>query len=94
MERKIVKTCDLSAEVAARLFVMLNSEDVYLVKAGSRIEIYTEKSPLDLRYPEGWYYGKGCFRNKHESTTGSYSEVTMRLPSGAYWEDIVSTCNR
>ena len=95
MERKVVKSCDYSAEVAAKVFQMLNYGEVFIEKGGyPRITIITDSSPYDLRYPEGWYYGKGYFRNKHESTTGAYSEIPMKTKNGTYWEDIATTCNR
>lgn len=94
MERKIVKTCDFSAEMAATILTWLNENKVWVKKEGSRLEIITDVSPLDLSYPEGWYYGKGGFTNKHESTTGAYSWVPMRTTKGTNWEDSVSTCNR
>ena len=94
MERKIVKTCDFSGEMAATILSWLNPKKIQIKKAGRRLEIITDTSPLDLRYPEGWYYGKGCLRNKHESSTGGYDEVPMKTTKGVDWGDIVSTCNR
>ena len=94
MERKIVKTCDFSAEMAATILTWLNMNEVWLKKVGTYLEIITDKSPLDLKYPEGWYYGDGGFTNKHESTTGAYSWVLMKTTKGTDWVDLVSTCNR
>ena len=94
---EVVKTCDLSGEVAARLFEMLNYDSVKVqrqITAFSHCVIVTDVEPNKLRYPEGWYYGKGSFRNKHESSTGIYDEIPMVTTSGEYWGDIAKYCTR
>ena len=87
-----VKSCDYPVSIALKVFTMLN-EGIRIVPdsfAGSCI--VTDTEPKDLRYPEGWYYAKGNYRNKHTSTTGVYSEVPMRKEDGTYWEDIANYC--
>ncbi len=81
---KIVKTCDLSGEVAARLFSMLNLGIVRF----DRNLLFTDVEPKDLNYPEGWYYAKGCFRNKYNSSTGAYSEITMLTYKQEMWGEL------
>jgi len=44
---------------------------------GKVTQIYTNVEPKELVYPDGWYYSKGHFTNKHNSTTGIYSAVLM-----------------
>ena len=92
--RKIVKTCDLSSEVAAKLFEMLNFGKIAYTRTGTQKLITTDVEPDQLLYPEGWYYGKGAFRNKHESTTGIYEEVEMVTSNGESWGDLAPYCNR
>ena len=50
--------------------------------------IITDTAPKDLIYPEGWYYAKGCFRNKHTSSSGLYSEVSMQNRLGVCWSKL------
>lgn len=83
-----VKTCNLTGSIAAHLFVMVNPGKVRYV---SNMEtpfpyLVTDVEPKDLYYPEGWYYAKGNFRNKHTSTNGFYDEVPMRKSNGEWWE--------
>ena len=90
-----VKTCDLSGEIAAHLFEMLNRDLVkverpYGVYGG--LYIITDTEPMELCYPEGWYYAKGALRNKHQSTTGAYSEVMMIDSDGEYWNERAKYC--
>ena len=54
--------------------------------------IVTDTEPKDLVYPEGWYYAKGSFRNKHMSSTGIYSEVLMMKSDGSFWGDEAKYC--
>ena len=64
--------CDMSKEIAGKVFQMLNGENVRLKETNSFFGtiIITDVEPMNLIYPEGWYYAKGTFRNKHQSTTG------------------------
>ena len=97
---KIVKMADMPVDVALEAFRRINvsntwKEKVKIKKNGYKFSIITNTEPKDLRYPEGWYYAKGCFRNKHTSTTGMYSEVRMENSRGEPWENIArySTLN-
>lgn len=84
---KVVKMCDMEVDIALRVFEQLNPgrltiENVHMY--GNKV-IVTDEEPDKLIYPEGWYYAKGCFRNKHTSTTGFYSEVTMVKSDKTLW---------
>ncbi len=82
MEMKnVVKSCDLPGQVAAKLFVMLNRGNVELVDDCDVCVPYlsVKVNPKELVYPEGWYYAKGAFRNKHNSTTGLYDEILVEV---------------
>ena len=81
----VIKTCDLSGHAAAKLFVSINHGRVKLVQHEDYETLVTDIDPRCLDYPEGWYYAKGNFRNKHNSTTGAYSEITMQKSNGEYW---------
>lgn len=77
---KTVKLCDMSAHIAALLLMELNRGKVNLVNdqySGRVTEIRTTLEPKELIYPEGWYYSKGNFTNKHTSTIGTYDELLM-----------------
>lgn len=94
---KTIKMCDMSKEVAATVFQMLNSDVVQLQKGFGFFRIpetvlVTDVEPKDLVYPEGWYYAKGCLRNKHTSTTGRYGEVRMQKSNGDDWGDFAKYC--
>lgn len=92
---KMIKTSDLLVEVAAKLLQDLNPDKIRFVKMGNsgflRKVIMTDVKPKDLVYPEGWYYAKGCFSNKHTSTTGLYGEMLMIKGDGSFWEDTYCT---
>ncbi len=75
--KKIVKSCDLPGLVAAKLFVELNKGKVVLEHQYGKPCLITDENPEELVHPEGWYYAKESFRNKHNSSTGMYSEVPM-----------------
>lgn len=94
MAAKVVKMCDMKASIAMKVFQMLNPEKVTLKEhlRCDGIYIYTDTEPKDLIYPEGWYYAKGAFRNKHQSTTGLYSEVLMFKNNGELWEEYAHYC--
>ena len=90
----IVKMCDMSKSIAVMVFKMLNNGKVYLK---DNVPVYgtiivTDIEPNDLVYPEGWYYAKGAFRNKHTNTNGIYSEVIMQKSNGEFWMDIAHYC--
>lgn len=86
---KTVKMCDLMGETAARVFVMLNPGKVRIHKhtyTDGNVSIVTDVEPKDLTYPEGWYYAKGYFTNKHNSTTGMYSAIVMFNENYDIWD--------
>lgn len=83
-----VRTAELPMEVAAKLLQMLNPEDIQVKPETSfGLELVSKKEPIDLLYPEGWYYAKGCFRNKHNTTNGIYEEAVMLKPNGDPWRE-------
>ena len=93
MAAKTVKMCDMSEGIAQKVFEMLNPGEITIKKnPWFGICIYTDTEPKDLWYPEGWYYAKGFFRNKHLSTTGRYYEVRMFKNSGESWGYTAKYC--
>ena len=87
---KTVKTADLGGCLAARLFEALNPDVEYLEFDPIDLSNYagvivTDEDPESLIYPEGWYFSKGYFRNKHNSSTGLYEEIPMARRDGTYW---------
>lgn len=90
---KTVRTADLSGNAAANLFAILNPGEVeYLPMHPFNFKslppvgvIITDTDPDELNYPEGWYFAKGTFRNKHNSSTGIYEEVPMLKSNGSAW---------
>ena len=90
---KVVKSCDFPVEVAIKVFEMLNPRVRAFWSPGiDGRTLITDVEPKDLTYPEGWYYAKGNFRNKHTSTTGVYYEIPMKKSDGTYWEEIAKYC--
>lgn len=83
----VVKMCDLSGKVAAVVFVALNHGKAKLTEDDGQTYIVTDVEPKNLVYPEGWYYAKSNFRNKHNSTDGRYWEIPMRDSKGKFWDD-------
>ena len=93
MATKTVKMCDMDAGIAQKVFQMLNPNKIVLAEDYCfGVCIYTDTEPKFLIYPEGWYYAKGTFRNKHNSTTGMYYEVKMFKTSGESWEGSAKYC--
>ena len=93
MAAKVVKMCDMPLYIAVKVFEALNSGKVRV--EGAHIldmTIVTDTEPMKLVYPEGWYYAKGCFSNKHQSTTGRYHEVHMLMPDGTWWNERANYC--
>ena len=90
MAAKTVKMCDVSKEIAADVFSKLNKGKIIIEESCGKMRICTETEPKDLVYPEGWYYAKGTFRNKHNSTTGIYEEIPMCRSSKEPWSKYVS----
>jgi len=90
---KVVKSCDYPVEIAMKVLEMLNPRVKITWASGSYLRtIVTDVEPKDLTYPEGWYYAKGCFRNKHTSTTGIYSEIPMEKSDGSSWRESATYC--
>lgn len=86
---RIVKMCDVTADVAAKIFAVYNEGKVAVLTAGDigRVTaIVTDVEPKNLIYPDGWYYAKGRFTNKHKSTTGMYDTVLMLDKNGDVWD--------
>lgn len=94
MAARTVKMCDMSKQIATEVFKMLNSGKVRTKESHSYwgMVIVTDVEPKDLIYPEGWYYAKGYFRNKHTSSTGRYDEVRMVNSKGESWENYATYC--
>ena len=90
---RTVRTADLSGTAAANLFAILNPGEVEYLKQHpfnfANIPttgiIITDTNPKKLFYPEGWYFAKGNFRNKHNSSSGRYDEVPMLKSDGTPW---------
>ena len=91
-----VKMCDMSKSIAIQVFKMLNGNKVQLKETHTPLGviIVTDIEPMHLIYPEGWYYAKGTFRNKHNSTTGIYEEVHMEKSNGKSWKEIATYCTQ
>ena len=87
-----IKSCNYPGEIASRIFEMLNSDVKYSRNEHGVKVIITDTDPKELIYPEGWYYAKGRFRNKHQSTTGMYDEVYMFNSKGVCWSDKAKYC--
>ena len=85
----IIKCCDFPKEVAANVFLMLNPSVTYTEDSYGNNIFITDEQPNNLIYPEGWYYEKGTFRNKHNSTTGIYEALYMFTSEGILWKNIV-----
>ena len=86
---KLIRTADLSARTAAQLMTSINPGIEYVPNnpfchdnVGA---IITETHPRDLIYPEGWYFSKGNFRNKHNTSSGVYEEIPMIRRDGSQW---------
>lgn len=82
---KVVKMCDMDQRIALTVFKMLNGDRITIEKRPSETVIVTDVEPENLVYPEGWYYAKGSFRNKHTCTTSGYSEIYMERSDGCDW---------
>ena len=84
------KMADMPAYVAATAFVVINAGLVHYFPEGRYGtardgEIVADVDPEDLTYPEGWYFCKDCFRNKHNSSTGIYEEIPVFRQDGNRW---------
>jgi len=92
---KIIKSADLPANIAVTVFEMLNRGKIRVVyEDGCPVAIYTDVQPKLLKYVEGTYYAKGTFRNKHETSNGTYYEVEMYKYNGTSWRSEATYCTR
>ncbi len=91
---KTVKMADMPTHIALMVFQELNGDKIECDDIYDFYDqvIYTDVEPRDLIYPEGWYYAKGCFRNKHMTSSGIYSEVPMRTSDGRDWRNLAIYC--
>lgn len=88
-----VMTADLAASLAANLFAALNPMEVEFMRFHpfnqpnypARGIIITDADPNTLYYPEGWYFSKGCFRNKKNTSSGIHEEIPMLKSDGTPW---------
>ena len=88
MARKI-KTQNLPGHIAAQLFAMLNKKYVtYKITECGKPVLVISINPNDVRilYPDGWYFGDSSFRNKHQSDSGLYDEITVVNPDMILWD--------
>ena len=86
-----MRTADVGGHLAAKLFEGLNPDVDYMPGNPFNLActsgvIVTDIHPLKLVYPEGWYYAKGYFRNKFNTTSGSYEEIPMLNRDGLPWD--------
>ena len=86
---KTVKFAEVSCEVAATAFAMLNpgrvSYEEKIGEFGAYKALVTDTNPEELTYPEGWSFSKGCFTNKHNSTIGLYTALVITKSNGDTW---------
>lgn len=88
-----VKPADFSIRLAAKILAALNPETVIYTRLdpfdachGANGTLVSYVDPNELIYPEGWYFAKGEFRNKHNSTTGIYDSMPIHQPRGLLWK--------
>lgn len=88
---RTVKMVNLPVRLAARIFASLNQESVVYQRfnpfggdSGYGV-IVSYVDPDELIYPEGWYFAKGHFRNKHNTDGGIYYEIPMYQSGGELW---------
>jgi hypothetical protein len=87
------KMCDMNKNIAAKVFVLLNNNRISIDNIDNmRMFLITDTEPKDLLYPEGWYYAKGRFTNKHNTSTGLYEEIYMMKSSGESWQQSATYC--
>ena len=90
---KVVRMADISAREAAKILVAHNCGEVaYLPFNPFNLNgpecgaILSVVDPRELTYPEGWYFAKGNFRNKHNTVSGRYEEIPVYRPNGEPWK--------
>ena len=90
---RVVKMCEMSSDIAAYIFSMLNRNCVIVTSDKNDTPVIrTDKEPKKLIYPAGWYYCNGAFRNKHNSDTGMYSEIFMYRFDDTAWSCLAKYC--
>ena len=83
-----VKTADLPIRLAAKLFAALNMENVIYVRrdpfceGSGQCALISSLDPEELIYPEGWYFAKGHFRNKHNTGNYFYDQMPIYCSGG------------
>lgn len=82
-----VATCNLPASAAIVALACLNPSKVLKSDFSQYpATVTTKEHPSRMLFPQGWYFAKGAVRNKHNSTTGLYDEVTALDENGSMWE--------
>lgn len=89
---KVVKMADMDLSISMMVFRELNKGQVKIETRRCGRVIVTDVEPKDLTYPEGWYYAKGCFRNKRTTSTGVYHEMEMETSDGRDWSNLAKYC--
>ena len=92
MAAKTIKMCDMDKNIAVKILQMLNPGKITIKAIGTGFAIVTNCEPRILTYPEGWYYAKGAYTNKHKSSSGLYQAVPMMREDGRSWQDIATYC--
>lgn len=91
---KFIKSCDMPKGIIIDIFKMLNQKNVKIIDQpwdglNPRV-IVSQVSPAELIYPEGWYFAKGCLRNKHQSSSGLYEEIPIyKTDTHKHWDDCI-----
>jgi hypothetical protein len=86
---KYVKSSDMNADAAVAALISLNDGVTYCGGNAWSRYLKSIKDPANLVFPEGWYFCKHCFRNKHNSSTGLYEEVPVYHLDDEYWDSYV-----
>lgn len=90
---KFIKSCDMPKSIILEIFRMLNPKNVEIIEQLNVLSpkaIVSKVSPTKLVYPEGWYFAKGCLRNKHYSSSGFYEEIPIYKPgTHKCWSDCI-----
>lgn len=86
---------DINVKDAAKQFDEANeavrfSPDYYGPGSGA---IITDTNPAELNFPDGWYYAKGNFRNKYNTSNPVYDEIPMIKSDGTMWPSTFSAGN-
>lgn len=89
----MVRSADFPIKLAARILATLNPEAVIYTRLDPfdschdvNGTLISYADPNELTYPEGWYFAKGQFRNKHNTTSGLYESMPIHRPRGLLWK--------